>query len=103
MNTIKLNATLEITPIKFDTNGWKNFSTGYKITCVNYTQEELEYFKKVVEYSQKQGKNSVVVFTITEVLFIVGEFNRYTPTLHTILENSNHPVFSDDFRKEIVG
>jgi hypothetical protein len=100
---IKLNATLEITPIKFDTDSWKNFSTGYMITCVNYTQEELEYFKKVVQYSQKQGKNSVVVFTITEALFIIEEFNRYTPTLHTIMSTANHPVFSDDFRSEIVG
>jgi hypothetical protein len=102
MNTIKLNATLEITPIKFDTDSWKNFSTGYKITCVNYTQEELMHFKQVVDYAQRQGNNYVIVFELNEVLQIVKDFNVNTPTLHTIMSTSNHPVFQENFRSKIL-
>jgi hypothetical protein len=99
---VKLSATLEITPIKFDTDSWKNFSTGYKITCVNYTHEELKEFHKIAKYSQFHKINSSVVFTLEEVLDIVKQFHSNTPNLHTIRSTANHPVFSDDFRSEIV-
>jgi len=100
---VKLNATLKITPIKFDTDNWKNFSTGYMITCVNYTQEELLHFKQLVKYAQHQGTDYVVIFDLDDVLEIVKDFHANTPNLISIMNTANHPVFSDDFRKEIVG
>jgi hypothetical protein len=78
---VKLNATLEITPIKFDTDSWKNFSTGYKITCVNYTQEELLHFKQLVEFAQRQGKDYAIIFDLDDILEIVKNFHVNTPNL----------------------
>ena len=99
---VKLNSTLEITPIKFDTDSWKNFSTGYKITCVNYTQEEIMHFRKVTSYAQRKARSFAIVFELDEALQIVKDFYANTPTLHTIMSTSNHPVFSDNFRSEII-
>lgn len=101
---VKLNATLEITPIKFDTIS-PNWSTGYKITCKNYTKEELVNFKKVSSNSQihLQTNNSCIVFTIEEALEIINDFHKDTPNLYSILkESNNHPVFSNNFRSEII-
>lgn len=99
---IKLNATLEITPIKFDTDSWKNFSTGYKITCVNYTQEELLHFKQLVEFAQRQGKDYAIIFDLDDILEIVKNFHVNTPNLIGIMKNANHPVFQENFRSEII-
>lgn len=105
MNTVILSAKLEITPLKFDTDIWLNWSTGYRITCTDYTQEELDLFWKIVNYAHvnTHTKNSVIVFALEEVLNIVKEFHANTPNLHTILNTPNHPVFNKDFRKELRG